>query len=452
MDLTGKKVLVAGCGTSGAAAAALLREKGSEVLLFEGNERVDVEKLRGKYPAFAGLPVFVGELPGEVLKELSLAVFSPGIPTDLPFAEAIREQGIPIWGEIELACRFAKGKVAAITGTNGKTTTTALTGEILKGCFSDVRVVGNIGIPYASVASETTERTVTVAEISSFQMETTDTFHPKVSAVLNITPDHLDRHHTMQRYIELKERITQNQTPSDLCVLNYEDRELREFGRRLSCRVLFFSSKRRLSSGIYLKGGVIWQEQDGHRRKIIDVSELQLLGLHNYENVMAAAGIALGMGASRTCIAEALREFRGVEHRIEFVRELRGVRFYNDSKATNPDAAIRGIRAMERDTLLIGGGYDKQNEFDEWIESFEGKVRRLVLIGQTREKIAACAARHGFSAVTLCGSLREAVDFCAGEARDGEAVLLSPACASWGDFVNYEERGKLFKQYVLGLE
>ena len=167
---------------------------------------------------------------------------------------------------------------------------------------------------------------------------------------------------------------------------------------------------------------------------------------------MAAAGIALGMGASRTCIAEALREFRGVEHRIEFVRELRGVRFYNDSKATNPDAAIRGIRAMERDTLLIGGGYDKQNEFDEWIESFEGKVRRLVLIGQTREKIAACAARHGFSAVTLCGSLREAVDFCAGEARDGEAVLLSPACASWGDFVNYEERGKLFKQYVLGLE
>jgi UDP-N-acetylmuramoylalanine--D-glutamate ligase len=311
--------------------------------------------------------------------------------------------------------------------------------------------VGNIGIPYTSLAAEMTDDTVTVAEISSFQLETIHAFHPQVSAILNITPDHLNRHHTMECYSRTKERITENQNASDLCVLNYEDEELRRFGETLSPRVkvLYFSSRQKLPHGLYLDGEtIVYADEAGTVTNVLDVNELQILGTHNYENAMAAVGVALGMSVPMEQIREALRSFQAVEHRIEYVTEKNGVRFYNDSKGTNPDAAIKGIQAMNRPTCLIGGGYDKASEYDEWIESFDGKVKKLVLIGQTREKIADCAKKHGFTDVILCDSLEEAIDVCYENAVPGDAVLLSPACASWGMFANYEERGRLFKEYV----
>lgn len=451
MDLTGKRVLVVGSGISGIAATELLKKKGCEVVLYDGNESLDIEALKEKAPVFRDVSILLGDLPKEQMEKMDLAVLSPGVPTDLPFVNSMREQGIPIWGEIELAYFFGKGRIAAITGTNGKTTTTALTGQIMEAYYEDVKVVGNIGIPYTSVAAETTEETVTVAEISSFQLETIHAFHPQVSAILNITPDHLNRHHTMECYIEAKESITKNQTAEDTCVLNYEDEVLRRFGETLKCKVVYFSSERKLDKGLYLDGKEIFYADGEKTTKVINVDELNILGKHNYENVMAATAMALSMGVPMEKIVEVLKVFQAVEHRIEYVTEKRGVRFYNDSKGTNPDAAIKGISAMNRPTYLIGGGYDKQSEYDEWIESFQGKVRKLVLIGQTKEKIAACAKKHGFIDVVMCETLEEAIDYCYQNAKSGEAVLLSPACASWGMFPNYEVRGKIFKDYVNNL-
>lgn len=451
MDLTGKRVLVAGSGISGVAAAKLLRQKGSSIVLFDGNRELDIDALREREPVFADADILLGELSETDIEGIDLAVLSPGIPTDIPFVSALRDKEIPIWGEIELAFRFAKGRIAAITGTNGKTTTTALTGEILANYFSDVKVVGNIGIPYTSVAADTTEDTVTVAEISSFQLETIEKFRPDVSAILNITPDHLNRHHTMECYIGTKERIAENQRDENTCVLNYEDEVLRKFGEQLGIRVLFFSSKQKLDRGLYLDGEEIFYADGTNTVRVIRVEELNILGTHNYENVMAATGIALSLGVPLNNITEALKRFEAVEHRIEYVTEKRGIRFYNDSKGTNPDAAIKGICAMNRPTLLIGGGYDKESEYDAWIESFCGKVKKLVLIGQTREKIAACAREHGFDEIMLCDTLEQAIDVCYENAADGDAVLLSPACASWGMFKNYEERGCIFREYVRNL-
>ena len=452
MDLTGKRVLVVGSGISGIAATELLQKKQVEVVLFDGNKDLDVETLKKKAPVFSDVEIILGELSEEVMEHIDLVVLSPGVPTDLPMVNALRDRQIPIWGEIELAYNYAKGKIVAITGTNGKTTTTSLTGQILENYFPDVKVVGNIGIPYTSGAAETTDETMTVAEISSFQLETTHEFAPVVSAILNITPDHLNRHHTMECYIETKESITKRQKATDTCVLNYEDGVLRTFGETLQTKVVFFSSKRKLEKGLYLDGKEIFLADENGIQPVIDVDDLNILGLHNYENVMAAVGIAYSVGVPMDKIVEVLKRFQAVEHRIEYVTEKRGVKFYNDSKGTNPDAAIKGICAMNRPTYLIGGGYDKNSEYDEWIDSFDGKVKKLVLIGQTREKIAECAKKHGFYDVVMCDSLEEAIDVCYKEAESGDAVLLSPACASWGMFKNYEERGDIFKAYVRGLE
>mgnify|MGYP000759522446 CR=1 FL=1 len=342
--------------------------------------------------------------------------------------------------------------IIGITGTNGKTTTTALTGEIMKNYFKDVRVVGNIGIPYTSEAATMTDETVTVAEISSFQLETIHEFHPEISAILNITPDHLNRHHTMECYIRTKEAITTNQTNDEVCVLNYEDEVLRAFGESAPVHVVWFSSARKLAEGFYLDGEEIFYAHDGNTEKVINVNDLNLLGRHNYENVMAATAMSVNFGVPMEKIVEVLKRFQAVEHRIEYVTEKRGVRFYNDSKGTNPDAAIQGIRAMNRPTLLIGGGYDKQSTYDEWIDAFDGKVKKLVLIGQTAEKIEVCAHKHGFMDTVRCETFEEAIRYCYDHAVSGDAVLLSPACASWGMFPNYEERGRIFKEIVRGLE
>ena len=346
-----------------------------------------------------------------------------------------------------------KLKTIGITGTNGKTTTTSLLGEIMKNARDSVFVVGNIGTPYTNAAADTREDSVIVAELSSFQLESIHTFHPKVSAVLNITPDHLNRHHTMEAYIRAKMNIAKNQTPEDICVLNYEDDETRKMADEFQASVLFFSSKHKLEQGIYLDGeDIVYKpEKEKEGTVICKTGELQILGVHNYENVMAAVAMAAAYGVDLDVIRKSVLAFKGVEHRIEYVAEKNGVVYYNDSKGTNPDAAIKGIQAMNRPTILIGGGYDKQSDFHEWIQSFDGKVRYLVLIGATKEQIQKEAAECGFHDCILKDTFEEALDTCVELARPGDAVLLSPACASWGMFPNYEVRGEEFKKYVNAL-
>ena len=451
MELKDKKVLVFGTGLSGIGAAALLYKKGAEPVIYDGNVKTEPEQVKEKLGKDIPARILIGDLPEEVLDELDLAVLSPGVPIDIPAVNMLRDRGIPIWGEVELAYANSKGNVLAITGTNGKTTTTSLLGEIMSLHQESVFVVGNIGTPYTGVALETDEESVTVAEISSFQLETIDTFRPKVSAILNITPDHLNRHHTMEEYIRVKESIAKNQGEEDTCVLNYEDEALREFGKTLKCQVLFFSSLRTLEQGIYLEEGRITYRNGEKKTVICHVSELNLPGRHNYENVMAAAGMALSYGVPAEEICMAVKQFQAVEHRIEYVTEKNGVVYYNDSKGTNPDAAIKGIQAMDRPTLLIGGGYDKESSYDEWILSFDGKVKYLVLLGETREKIARAARTCGFDNILFADTLAGAVTFCAERAESGDAVLLSPACASWDMFPSYEVRGRKFKEYVRNL-
>ena len=446
-----QKVLVAGSGISGIAAAKLLLDMGGEVVLYDGNEKLREEDLRKKFDENAKVSFVLGELTRTDLLGVELSIISPGISLEAPFVSVIDQAGIPIWSEIQLAYHCAKGRLAAITGTNGKTTTTALTGEIMKACYDSVFVVGNIGDPYTAHALETTEKSVTVAEVSSFQLETIMDFRPNVSAILNITPDHLDRHKTMERYIEIKEGITKNQNENDVCVLNYDDPVLREFGETLKCKVVYFSSREKLKKGLFLDGDQIVYKDGETVTEIVNIHELKLLGRHNHENVMAAVAIAMNMDVPMDTIRRVVKRFEAVEHRIEFVTERFGVKYYNDSKGTNPDAAMQAIKAMPGPTLLIAGGYDKHSEYDEWIESFGGKVRYLVLIGQTRDKIAECAKRHGFTDIMYAEDLKEAVQVCASYANAGDNVLLSPACASWGMFKNYEERGRMFKEYVRNL-
>lgn len=455
MDVKGKYVLVFGAGKSGIGAAGLLLHEQAKVILYDGNAKQDPEEIRRKLNAGADVEIILGELSDEVLDRLELVVLSPGVPADLPVVLKMKEKEIPVWGEVELAYRVGKGEVLAITGTNGKTTTTSLLGEIMKAYREDVQVVGNIGTAYTSVALDTTEDTVTVAEISSFQLETIEKFHPKASAITNITEDHLNRHHTMEEYIRVKERITENQTMEDVCVLNYEDEVLRAFGEKLigeqKVQVLFFSSLRALQDGIYCQDGTIWLAENGEREPVVRTDELKILGQHNYENVMTAVGMAYYAGVPMDVIRKAVCAFQGVEHRIEYVCEKNGVVYYNDSKGTNPDAAIKGIQAMNRPTLLIGGGFDKQSTYESWIRAFDGKVKYLVLIGETREKIAETARREGFHEILMAEDLKEAVKICADKAEPGDAVLLSPACASWDQFDSYEQRGDLFKEYVRAL-
>lgn len=451
-ELEGKKVLVFGCGISGIGAVKLLEAVHAQVILYDGNDKLQEEEIRKKLPADSSCRIVLGELKEELAASLDLAVMSPGVPLDIPPVEKLKAHGVPVWGEVELAYRMGAGTVLAITGTNGKTTTTALLGEIMKAYRPSVFVVGNIGNAYTGAALSMEEDSYTVAEISSFQLETTHTFAPKVSAILNITEDHLNRHHTMEEYIRVKELIAANQSKEDFCILNYEDQVLREFAAKCPARVLFFSSERRLEEGIFLEGDKIILRLEGREQELVKTGELHLLGKHNHENVMAAGAMAYCAGVPLETIRGAVMKFKAVPHRIEFVEEIKGVAYYNDSKGTNPDAAIKGIQAMDRPTLLIGGGYDKESSYEEWIQAFDGKVRYLVLIGQTREKIREAAHACGFTDTILAESLKEAVEICARKAREGDAVLLSPACASWGQFDNYEQRGDMFKEYVRELK
>ncbi|MDD3183687.1 MAG: UDP-N-acetylmuramoyl-L-alanine--D-glutamate ligase [Anaerostipes sp.] len=450
MEMKNKKVLVAGAGKSGVGAAKLLLAAGSSVTVYDGNEQLNQDDLFHKIGT--KIPVVLGDVSSGIAKDYDFLVLSPGISVNAPIAKAFSNYGKEVWSEIELAYHVSKGQIAAITGTNGKTTTTALVGEIMKCYYDSVFVVGNIGTPYTSIALDTKEDSVIVAEISSFQLETIHNFCPKVSAVLNITPDHLDRHGSVEVYAKTKESIGMNQNEHQVMVLNYEDEITKKMAERANAKVVFFSVHNQLKEGIVFDQNTFYIIEKGIKTEVCKLEEIHLLGEHNYENILAAIGISYYMGVPVSAIKEGIENFKGVEHRIEYVDTVDGVAYYNDSKGTNPDAAIKGIGAMNRPTYLIGGGYDKKSTYDEWIDAFDGKVKKLFLLGATAPKIGETAIAHGFTDIVYVDSLEEAVMMAAKEAKDGDAVLLSPACASWGMFPNYEVRGDMFKDCVKKLK
>lgn len=447
MEYNGKKALVCGMAKSGIAAAKLLNKLGAAVTLqdMKKREEIPAEALSLEQ---AGIRLYTGANPDDIACEQDVIVLSPGIPCDLPFIEAAEAAGIPVISEVELAYGLTPCPITAITGTNGKTTTTTLVGEIMKQVYPHTAVVGNIGISYSGEVERLTEKDWVVAEISSFQMEKAKTFHPHISAVLNITPDHLNRHKTMEVYIAMKERVFARQTAEDFCILNYSDEVCRKMAEKTAAKVFFFSSSERLEEGIYLDGDAIEVRWGDMRETLLHVDELQILGVHNYENVMAAAAAAICANVPPDTIRSVLKGFAGVEHRIEYVATVDGVDYYNDSKGTNVDAAIRAVMAMKKPIVLIGGGYDKGVSFDEWTKLFPGRVKHLVLIGKTAPQVRASAEKFGFTAMTDCETFAEAIDLCREKAEPGDCVLLSPACASWGMFDNYEQRGDLFKEQV----
>ena len=454
MNLADKSVLVYGMGISGKGAAKLLSGRGvcRKVTLYDRNEQLENEPDRQALLSETGLPddtrVITGQLRDEDLEGIDVLVLSPGVSVNAPDVLMAKEKGITVIGELEIASELSRGRILAITGTNGKTTTTALTGEIMKAYYNDVFVVGNIGRSFAAAAPETTDDSVIVAEVSSFQLETIREFHPEVSAVLNITPDHLDRHKTFENYAACKMEIARNQTRDEICVINYDDAYLKELAEHVTPKVLYFSRLEQLKEGVYLDGDTIVLADGDQVVPVIRRDEMQLMGDHNVENVMAAIAVSVSAKVPVSVIREVIRRFQAVEHRIEYVRTLRGVKYYNDSKGTNTDAAAKAVSSMVAPTVLIAGGYDKGADYTDWINGFDGKVREMILIGATAEKIRDTAIQLGFTAVHMEPDLRSAVKKAAELSREGDAVLLSPACASWDQFHSYEERGKLFKECV----
>ncbi len=446
MDFKNKKAIVCGMARSGVSAALLLKELGADVTLQDIKEREQLENI--EYLENKGIKMYLGKNPDDIIEDMDFAVVSPGIPTGLPFFDIAKKAGVDVISEVELSYIVTPCPIAAVTGTNGKTTTTALAGEIIKKKYPSCAVVGNIGVPYSGEVSRLTVSDYVVAEISSFQLETSCSFHPHISAVLNITPDHLDRHKTVENYTAIKEKIFANQNENDFLILNYNDCLTRKMAEKTKSKILFFSSNVKLDEGIYIENGNIILKRGSSEKKLMNVEELKVLGVHNYENVMAAIAIGICAEVDMESIIDAVKNFSGVEHRIEFVRTYEGVDYYNDSKGTNCDAAIRGIMAMQKPCVLIGGGYDKGAKYDEWVEKFDEKVKHIILIGATADKIAKCCESHGFTDFTKAGSLKEAVELSRKIAHEGDCVLLSPACASWDSFKSYEERGELFKNIV----
>ncbi len=453
IDWKKETVLVIGTGISGIGAARLLLEAGARVLVLDQNPDTDREKVLSNFREGERPELYLGRLPAEAERTVTRAVPSPGVPMDSPALQGIRAEGKPVISEVELAFCFEKGTLLAVTGTNGKTTTTSLVGAIMQDHAArrgtKAFIVGNIGRSYAQAVRETDPSTFSVGEISSFHLEAVDTFHPHVCAITNITPDHLDRHKTMEAYIAAKKQICKNQTAGDFCVLNYEDPVLRKFGlEECPASVIWFSSKRMLPDGYCLRDGVIFRTSGGREQALLSMKEVRLVGNCNAENIMTAIAVCEAAGVPFDEMLPVIRSFPPVEHRIEYVGEAGGTAYFNDSKATNPDAAIQGIRAMECPVWLIAGGYDKNSDYSDWIRNFDGKVKGMALIGATARAIAECAEDLGFPGekIAFFDTFEDAFAFCADHAGPGEAVLLSPACASWGMFKNYEERGRRFKE------
>lgn len=452
-----ERVLVAGTGVSGISSAKLLIDAGGEVLLFDENTATDINSIIEKFTEYERKKILIktGKLLPEDINDVCLCIISPGIPLESEFVTLLNENNIQIWSELQLAYHRSKGKMVAITGTNGKTTTTSLLYEIVKASNGEEKtfVAGNIGLPFTEICNMTEDDSISIIEASSFQLETIISFRPDISIILNVTPDHLDRHHSMENYLNIKKNIALNQTEDDVIILNYEDDNLRQFGEEedLAPKVVFFSSKRELDNGLYLRNEKIFYKKDGVEKEVVDTRMLILPGIHNYENVMAAAAAAIELGVDIDLIANVCKKFKSVEHRIEFVASKFGVKYYNDSKGTNPDAAITALKAMKGPTLLIAGGYDKKADYNEWTKLFNTRLKYLILIGQTRNDIARSAKINGFDNIMFAEDLSEAVKVCSAYAVDGDNVLLSPGCASWDMFKDYKHRGNVFKDIVNAL-
>lgn len=452
MEYKDKCALVVGMARSGVGAAQLLCAHGAHVIVNDSKTR---EELKCDLSALDSLPVTwqLGRPAVELLEGVDVLVLSPGIPDTVPFVRRAKEMGIYVIGEVELASQLAPGELAAITGTNGKTTTTTLVAEMVRCGGRRAWAVGNIGDSYAAAGLESHPEDVMVCEISSFQMETADTFHPHVAALLNITEDHLNRHGTMEVYTQMKMRVFARQTGEDVAVFNDDDPALIPLMGQVRSQVMRFSRQHEVAQGAFVRDGMVVLRWAGEEKAICSVADIFIPGPHNLENALAAVCIACALGVPVEAIAETLRTFRGVEHRIEFTRELDGVTYYNDSKGTNVDSTIRAVQTMTRPTAIILGGSDKHCDFTPLVKAMQasGMIREAVLIGVTADQIESTLRANGYEAIHRASTMEEAVACCRELAGPGWNVLLSPACASFDMFQDYEQRGRIFKEIVNGL-
>lgn len=444
MELKGKKVLVVGMGRAGLAAAKLLKDRGARVTI---NDRKGKEELREAFKELEGrgIRIETGGHPLELLEDMELIVVSPGVSPNIPLLERAKERKIPIIDELELASSFLKIPIIAVTGTNGKTTTTTLIGEILKEEGKRVAVAGNIGHPLSSCIGEDYE--LIVSEVSSFQLERIKTFHPLISIMLNIAPDHLDRYQDMDEYIEAKKRIFMNQRKDDFAILNRDDPHCRTLSTE--AKKIFFSQEE-LEEGVYLKEGKVMARLSGRLQKIICSEEIGIKGLHNLENVLAVTAACLILRVKVESIRKVLKEFKGIPHRMEFVREIEGVRFVNDSKATNVSAVMKSLASFKEPIILIAGGRDKGLDYSPLRPLVEERVKVLILLGEAKEKIA--RALSPYKRIKTTEDMKEAVAMAFELAKEGDCVLLSPACSSYDMFRDFEERGEVFKEAVRRLK
>lgn len=447
MELKGKKVLVVGLGKSGLAAALFLRRRGAQVTVSDVRS---AEALAKDIPALLeeGIMVETGGHGLLTFRRQDLIVVSPGVPLDTPELVQVKSFGLPIIGELELAARFLKGRSVAITGSNGKTTTTALVGEILEAAGFPTLVGGNIGVPVVALIDESTDETWSVLEVSSFQLETTEQFHPNIAVILNITPDHLDRHGTFESYARAKERIFAAHTEQDHVVLNADNVRAAAAAKRSKGKVFWFSMEHPVPRGAWVESGfVVYREaKDTPTETVIPLSSIPLKGEHNVENVLAAVCATRLAGAPVDAIRQAIEKFKAVEHRLEYVATLNGVEYYNDSKATNVDATAKAIAAFSGGVHLILGGKDKNSDYTQLADLLRTRVRAVYTIGSAAAKIE--SQLRGMVPLQSCETLEKAVNAAAGAARPGEVVLLAPACSSFDQFESYEHRGRVFKELV----
>lgn len=453
------KVMVIGAARSGVAVAALLAQHNVNVILTDN--RIETE-IVSEFPQIKEElmqldmkrieTIFGKQISPSVLPAIDYIVLSPGVPLTIPVIQEACKAQIPVLSEVELAYRLAKAPFVAITGTNGKTTTTALTGEIFKRSGRKTYTVGNIGDPVSHYVDEAKTQDIFVAEISAFQLDTIIDFKPKVAALLNISPDHLDRYKTMEKYIEAKERIFLNQTEEDYLVLNADDKTVCEIAEGARSKKLYFSLEQKVDDGAFAAEDKLYIADKGSAFEICEVDDLFIKGPHNVANALAAASIAYYSGVDIDIIAAAFHDFKGVAHRQEFVATVKGVDYINDSKGTNTNAAITALNAMVKPVILIAGGYDKNEDYTALMKAAKAKVKGLILLGETGEKIKAAAEEQDLAPVIQVADYDEAVKKAAAIAEPGDAVLLSPACASWDMFDNYEIRGDIFKQNVLRME
>lgn len=453
-NIAGKHVLVVGMGKSGVAAAQAMIKLGAEVSIQDSKpaEQIDGQMLHFLNNMANGhLGMYLGQMPAD-MSEFDMMIISPGVDPELPFVQEAEEEGVEIIGELEIAYRIGRGHFVAITGTNGKTTTTALTGEIFKNSGRTSHVVGNIGVAVISKSLDADEDDWLVTETSSFQLQTTRYFKPIVSAILNLTPDHLNRHHTMEGYGEAKAKIFANQNESDYCVINYDDKVCYALAKDCKAKVVPFSRREELEFGAFVKeDSLVLKNEEGELITFCHKDELKIIGGHNVENALAAAAVAYFSGISPEVISKTLKAFGGVEHRIEFAGEIEGVKYYNDSKGTNVDATVTALKAIRENVILIAGGDAKGQEFEPLIEEFDGVVKHMILMGRDSKLIAAAAEKKGFCDYSFVKDMNEAVEKAGQMAVAGDAVLLSPACASWDMYKNFEQRGDHFKDCVARL-